>query len=169
MEGAYVCQFTNICVFCGSNPGKDRKFLKAAHTLGRVLAEKKIHLVFGGGGLGLMGVVSLAAHIGGSQVLSVIPRALTTTNITRMTIGLEIQVSIMHECISKMLEKFDAFIALPGGYGFISHSARQLLVSTSTADELIDKLQRFVYELDPVMAQLDWFERSSKKRRFDLT
>ncbi|KAF3453077.1 hypothetical protein FNV43_RR03511 [Rhamnella rubrinervis] len=160
-----------------------------------------------------MGTVSLAAHVGGSKVLGIIPKALTATNITGMTVGTEIQVSTMHERISKMLEKSDAFIALPGGYGtleeifqmlswsqlnihrkpigllnvnnffdgllsflnhaveqnFISHSARQLLVSASTADELIDKLQHFVHAPDPVMAQLDWSEQGSKKRRFDLT
>ncbi|KAF3448142.1 hypothetical protein FNV43_RR08853 [Rhamnella rubrinervis] len=77
-------------------------------------------------------------------------------------IGLEIQVSTMYERISKMLEKSDAFITLPGGYG-------QILVSASMADELIYKLQRFVHAPDPVMAQLDWTERDSKKCRFDLT
>ncbi|KAF3457800.1 hypothetical protein FNV43_RR02460 [Rhamnella rubrinervis] len=140
--------------------------------------------------------------MGGSNVLGIIPKTLTATNITGMTVGMEIQVSTMHERISKMLEKSDAFIALPGGYGtleknfqmlswsqlnihrkligllnvnnffdgllsflnyaveqnFISHSARQLLVSASTADELIDKPQRFVHAPDPVMAQLDWSE-----------
>ncbi|KAF3440993.1 hypothetical protein FNV43_RR19279 [Rhamnella rubrinervis] len=111
----------------------------------------------------------------------------------------------MHERISKMLEKFDAFIALIGGYGsleeifqmlswsqlnihrkpigllnvnnffdgllsflnhvveqnFISHSARQLLVSASTADELIDKLQHFVHAPDLVMAHIDWSEQGT--------
>ncbi|KAF3431774.1 hypothetical protein FNV43_RR26510 [Rhamnella rubrinervis] len=157
-----------------------------------------------------MGTISLAAHVGGSKVLGIIPKALTATNITWMTVGTEIQVSTMHERIYKMLEKSDAFIALPGGYGtlekkfqmlswsqlnihrkpigllnvnnffdgllsflnhaveqnFISHSARQLLVSASTADELIDKLQRFVHAPDPVMVQIDWSEQGSKKRSY---
>ncbi|KAF3432519.1 hypothetical protein FNV43_RR27259 [Rhamnella rubrinervis] len=155
MEGASVYRFTNICVFYGSSPRKDREFLKAVHTFDQVLAEKKIHLVFGGGSLGLMGVVSLVAHVGGSNVLGIIPKALTIPNITRMTVGREIQVSTMYERISKMLEKSDTFIALPDGY------ARQILVSALTTDELIDKLQSFVHELDPVMAQLDWSEREN--------
>ncbi|KAF3449811.1 hypothetical protein FNV43_RR05890 [Rhamnella rubrinervis] len=78
-----------------------------------MLTEKKIHLVFRGGSLDLMGAVSLVAHVGGSNVLGIIPRALTTPN---LTVGKEIQVSTMHERVSKMLEKSDAFIALPGGY-----------------------------------------------------
>ncbi|KAL5765094.1 hypothetical protein ACOSQ2_017688 [Xanthoceras sorbifolium] len=71
-------RFTNICVFCGSSSGKNREFEEAADQLGRVLAEKKIHLVYGGGNLGLMGRVSKAAYDGGSQVLGVIPKALSS-------------------------------------------------------------------------------------------
>ncbi|KAF3434643.1 hypothetical protein FNV43_RR21728 [Rhamnella rubrinervis] len=143
-----------------------------------------------------MEVVSLATYVGGSNILGIIPRALTTPNITGLTVRREIQVSTMHERISKMLEKSDAFIALPGDYGtleeifqlvswsqlnihrkpigllnvnkffdgllsfldhvveqnFISHLVRQIFVSASTADELIDKLQHFVHAPDPVMA-----------------
>ena len=72
MEGASVCRFTNICVFCGSSPGKGVEFLRAANTLGRVLAARKIHVVYGGGSFGLMGAVSTAAYLRGSQVLGII-------------------------------------------------------------------------------------------------
>ena len=213
MEGASACRFTNICIFCGSSPGKGVEFLRAANTLGRVLAARKIHVVYGGGSIGLMGAVSTAAYLGGSQVLGIIPKAFTVKNITGMTVGEELQVSSMHERMAHMLTKSDAFIALPGGYGtleeifqiiswaqlnihqkpigllnvnnffdgllsfldhaveqkFIPHSARRLLISASTADELIDKLHAFVYVSDPVMALMDWAEDKSKKRRLDLT
>ncbi|KAL5781198.1 hypothetical protein ACOSP7_006227 [Xanthoceras sorbifolium] len=110
-------RFTNICVFCGSSSGKNREFEEAADQLGRVLAEKKIHLVYGGGNLGLMGRVSKAAYDGGSQVLGVIPKALSVGGITGNTIG-EVQiVSDMHERKAEMFSHADAFIALPGGFG----------------------------------------------------
>ena len=57
MKGAYVHRFTNICVFCGSSLGKSVEFFRAINTLGRVLAARKIHVVYGGGSIGLMGAV----------------------------------------------------------------------------------------------------------------
>jgi len=66
----------NICVFGGSNPGKENEFLESANHLGQVLAERKIHLVYGGGSLGLMGGVSITVFLRGSQVLGVVPKAL---------------------------------------------------------------------------------------------
>ena len=97
MEGAFVRQYTNICVFCGSSPGKGVEFLRAANTLGRVLATRKIHVVYGGGSIGLMGTVSTAAYLGGSQVLGIILKTFKAKNITRMTVREELQVSSMHE------------------------------------------------------------------------
>ena len=76
MAGSSSPQIRNICVFGGSSPRKETEFLNSANHLGQVLAERKIHLVFGGGSLGLMGGVSIAAFLGGSQVLGVIPKAL---------------------------------------------------------------------------------------------
>ena len=95
MEGVVVRQFTTICVFCGSSLGNDRAFLQAAITLGKVLAERKISLVFGGGNIGLMGGVSIPAHVGGSQVLGIIPKAFSDKNIAGKTVGKELIVLIM--------------------------------------------------------------------------
>jgi hypothetical protein len=64
----------NICVFCGSSPGKEITFLELANHLGQVLAERKIHLVYGGGSLGLIGGVSIAVFLGESQVLGSSPK-----------------------------------------------------------------------------------------------
>ena len=75
MAGSSSHHIRNICVFGGSSPGKEKEFLESANHLGRVLAERKIHLVYGGGSLGLMGGVSMAAFLGGSQVLGVVPKA----------------------------------------------------------------------------------------------
>ena len=66
MAGPTSYHLKNICVFGGSSPGKEIAFLEAVNHLGQVLAERKIHLVYGGGSLGLMGRVSIAAFLGGS-------------------------------------------------------------------------------------------------------
>ncbi|XVF02779.1 hypothetical protein REPUB_Repub04eG0203500 [Reevesia pubescens] len=117
MEGTSVRQIKSVCVFYGSNPGKDEKFVNIANNLGRVLAERKIHLVYGGGSLGLMGYVVTAAHLGSSKVFGVIPRALAIGNTAGKTVGDEILVFCIHERINIMIANADAFIALPGGFG----------------------------------------------------
>jgi predicted Rossmann-fold nucleotide-binding protein len=81
MAGSSVPKIKNICVFGGSSPGKEKKFLESANHLGRVLAERKIHLVYGGGSLGLMGCVSISVFLGGSQVLGVVSKALAEGDI----------------------------------------------------------------------------------------
>jgi predicted Rossmann-fold nucleotide-binding protein len=68
MAGSSSHHRRNICVFSGSSPEKENDFLESANHLGQVLAERKIHLVHGGGSLGLMGGVSIAVILGGSQV-----------------------------------------------------------------------------------------------------
>jgi uncharacterized protein (TIGR00730 family) len=117
MAGSSTPKIKNICVFGGSSPGKEKEFLELANHLGRVLAERKIHLVYGGGSLGLMGGVSIAAFLGGSQVLGVVPKALSEWDIIGKTVGEELQVSTMSEQLFVMFNHVDAFIALPGGLG----------------------------------------------------
>ncbi|XVF02120.1 hypothetical protein REPUB_Repub04eG0148600 [Reevesia pubescens] len=117
MEGTSVRQIKSVYVFCGSNPGKDEEFVKITNNLGRVLVGRKIHLVYGGDSLGLMGCVATARHLGGSKVLSFIPRALATENTTGKTVRDEILLSCIHERTNIMIANADAFIALPGGFG----------------------------------------------------
>jgi uncharacterized protein (TIGR00730 family) len=117
MAGSSVPKIKNICVFDGSSPGKEKEFLESANHLSQVLAERKIHLVYGGGSLGLMGGVSIAAFLGGNQVLEVIPKALAEGYIIGKTVGEELQVSVMSERLSVMFNHADVFIALPGGLG----------------------------------------------------
>jgi len=117
MAGSSSHHIRNICVFGGSSPGKEKEFLESANHLGQVLAERKIHLVFGGGSLGLIGGVAIAAFLGGSQVLGVVPEALTKGDIIGKTIGEELQVSTMYDRLNAMFNHADAFIALPGSLG----------------------------------------------------
>jgi predicted Rossmann-fold nucleotide-binding protein len=97
MAGPSSYHIKNICVFGGSSPGKEMTFLESANHLGQVLGERKIHLVYGGGSLGLIGGVSIAAFLGDSQVLGVVPKALAKGDIIGKTIGEELQVSTMSD------------------------------------------------------------------------
>jgi len=81
MAGSSSHQIRNICVFAGSSPGKEKKFLESANHLGQVLVERKIHLVYGGGSLGLMRGVSITAFLEDNQVLGVVPKALAKGDI----------------------------------------------------------------------------------------
>jgi uncharacterized protein (TIGR00730 family) len=117
MAGSSSHHIRNICVFGGSSPGKEKEFLESANHLGQVLAERKIHLVYGEGNLGLMRGVLIAVFLGGSQVLEVVPKALAKGDIIGKTIEEELHVSTMSDRMNAMFNHADAFIALPGGLG----------------------------------------------------
>ena len=112
-----VQKLKNICGFCGSTYGHTSNFVEAAKDLGRILSEKKIHLIYEGGDLGLMGLVSLAANIRGSQVLGIIPKVLAKVNIIGKINCEELIVTCIHERLITMIKHVDAFIALPAGLG----------------------------------------------------
>ncbi|XP_077230399.1 cytokinin riboside 5'-monophosphate phosphoribohydrolase LOG7 [Tasmannia lanceolata] len=193
-------RFKRICVFCGSSPGKKVSYQEAAVQLGNELVEKRIDLVYGGGSVGLMGLVSQAVHDGGRHVLGVIPKTLMPREITGETVGEVRAVSDMHQRKAEMARQADAFIALPGGYGtleellevitwaqlgihkkpvgllnvdgyynsllsfidkavdegFISPSARRIIISAPTAKELVRELEEYVPEYDEVTSKLIW-------------
>ncbi|XP_004251148.1 cytokinin riboside 5'-monophosphate phosphoribohydrolase LOG3 [Solanum lycopersicum] len=110
-------KFKKICVFCGSSPGKKSSYKEAAVELGEELVSRNIDLVYGGGSIGLMGLVSQAVYSGGRHVLGVIPRTLMPREITGETVGEVKAVADMHQRKAEMAKHSDAFIALPGGYG----------------------------------------------------
>jgi uncharacterized protein (TIGR00730 family) len=91
--------------------------LELANHLGRVLAKRKINLVYEGGSLGLMGSVSTTVFLGGSQVLGIFPKALAKVDIIGKTVGEELQVSVMSKRMNAMFDHANAFNALPGGLG----------------------------------------------------
>ncbi|XVE79921.1 hypothetical protein DITRI_Ditri14bG0096000 [Diplodiscus trichospermus] len=122
MEGNSARQIKSICVFCGSNPRKKCKVSRGSNNLGKVLAKRKIHLVYGGGSLGLTGCVSTAAHVGRSQVLGIIPTALAEGNFVGKIVGEELRVPTLQDRIWKMLDNSNAFIALPGGIGTLEEN-----------------------------------------------
>ncbi|KAJ1297156.1 hypothetical protein BS78_01G356500 [Paspalum vaginatum] len=194
-------RFKRICVFCGSSQGKKMSYHDAAIDLANELVSRGIDLVYGGGGIGLMGLLSQAVHHGGRRVVGVIPRTLITVpEIIGETAGEVMAVADMHQRKAEMGRQSDAFIALPGGYGtleellevitwaqlgihckpvgllnvdgyydsllafidqateegFISPSARRIIVQAPTAQELMEKLEEYVPYYDRVASGLNW-------------
>ncbi|XP_008781256.1 cytokinin riboside 5'-monophosphate phosphoribohydrolase LOG3-like [Phoenix dactylifera] len=120
MEEAKVgksSRFKRVCVFCGSSTGKRDCYQDAAVELGKELVARKVDLVYGGGSIGLMGLVSGAVHSGGGRVIGIIPTTLMDKEITGETVGEVKAVASMHQRKAEMARHSDAFIALPGGYG----------------------------------------------------
>ncbi|XP_062098472.1 cytokinin riboside 5'-monophosphate phosphoribohydrolase LOG1-like [Humulus lupulus] len=116
-ESIIISRFKRVCVFCGSSSGKRDCYRDAALELGQELVSRKIGLVYGGGSIGLMGMVSQEVHRGGGHVLGIIPKALMHKEITGETIGEVRTVADMHQRKAEMARHSDCFIALPGGYG----------------------------------------------------
>lgn len=109
--------FRRICVFCGSNPGVNPVYKNAAAGLGRLLAERKIELVYGGGNVGLMGVLADAALEVGGRAIGVIPESLMAKEVGHQGLTELCVVASMHERKALMADLAEGFIALPGGYG----------------------------------------------------
>jgi uncharacterized protein (TIGR00730 family) len=106
-----------ICVYCGSSPGHDPAYRRAAREMGEALLDRDLGLVFGGGSVGLMGTVADTVLDGGGDVVGVIPEALEAKEVAHGGVT-ELQVvDSMHERKQRMVEHSDGFIALPGGLG----------------------------------------------------
>lgn len=106
-----------VCVYCGSGVGGHDGYADAARALGRALVERKIGLVFGGGRIGMMGVLAETVLAGGGEAIGVIPRHLEEKGLALNSVTALHVVETMHVRKAKMAELSDAFIAMPGGYG----------------------------------------------------
>jgi hypothetical protein len=106
-----------LCVFCGASSGNRPEYAAAAEALGRTLAERGIELVFGGGGIGMMGTLARAALAAGGKVTGVIPEALQKRELALPGMSELHVVGSMHERKALMAERSDGFVALPGGFG----------------------------------------------------
>lgn len=107
----------SVCVFCGASTGVNPAYREAAIALGQTIAQRGLTLVYGGGAVGLMGIVADAAMAAGGEVIGIIPEALKNaevghTGLTRLEV-----VDGMHARKARMAELSDAFVALPGGLG----------------------------------------------------
>jgi uncharacterized protein (TIGR00730 family) len=107
----------SVCVFCGSKPGTEPAYGRAARALGRTLARERITLVYGGGRVGLMGVLADAVLEAGGEAIGVIPKALVEREISHTGLPDLRVVGSMHERKAAMSELSEGFVALPGGTG----------------------------------------------------
>ncbi len=108
---------SSICVFCGARFGTDPAGREVATRLGELLAQQGIAMVYGGGGVGLMGLVANAALKAGGKVVGVIPRFLLQREAGHPALTETVVVETMHERKLSMFERSDAFVVLPGGIG----------------------------------------------------
>jgi len=106
-----------ICVFCGSSSGARAEYAQAAKALAKYLVAKNITIVYGGGHVGLMGILSGNARTAGGEVIGVIPHGLVAKEVADMQVKDLRIVDSMHERKAIMADLSDAFIAMPGGYG----------------------------------------------------
>jgi uncharacterized protein (TIGR00730 family) len=116
----------SICVFCGSGCGTDPMFAEATRQFGKILAEKRVGLVYGGGSLGLMGTLAMSVLDHGGRVTGVIPEFLTGREHVMARAQEIIVTRDMHERKRIMFERAEAFVALPGGIGTLEELVEQI-------------------------------------------
>jgi uncharacterized protein (TIGR00730 family) len=112
-----MAELRSICVYCGSNPGRSPDYAAAAERLGRDMAEAGVRLVYGGGSVGLMGIVARSVLDHGGQVTGIIPQFLKDREVMLKEVSELIVTADMHERKRIMFERSDAFVSLPGGIG----------------------------------------------------
>jgi hypothetical protein len=117
-----MAHINSVAVFCGSRTGNDPAYADAAQALGRGLAEAGVRLVYGGGRIGLMGILADAALAAGGSVLGVIPEFLTRREVAHAGITDIVVTDSMHSRKQRMVEAADAFVSLPGGLGTLDET-----------------------------------------------
>jgi uncharacterized protein (TIGR00730 family) len=145
----------SVCVFCGSSRGIDRAYTEAARSLGRTLAEANVRLIFGGGHVGLMGVLSNAALEAGGEVIGVIPGFLVERELAHSGLNDLRIVGSMHERKALMSELSDGFITLPGGTGTLEEFFEILTWAQLGEHEKPCGLLNVAGYYDPLLAVFD--------------
>ncbi len=112
---------SSVCVFCGSSPGNHSRFVNLATETGKAISARNLRLVYGGGGLGLMGASARAAHESGGKVLGIIPDFLLESERAYKAVEHRI-VPNMHDRKMMMFQESNAFIILPGGIGTLEEA-----------------------------------------------
>jgi uncharacterized protein (TIGR00730 family) len=119
-------QIKTVCVYCGSGPGSNPRFVEAAIALGKTFADNRIRLVYGGGSVGLMGAVAKSTLDHGGLVTGIIPDFLKSREQALTRVQEMIVTPDMHERKRLMFEHSDAFVALPGGIGTLEELVEQM-------------------------------------------
>ena len=145
----------NVCVFCGSSTGANAVYAEAAKELGLLLSKNKCSLVYGGGNIGMMGIIADEMLKNSSKVIGVIPDFLVQREVAHPGLSELIVVKTMHERKKRMADMTDLFIVLPGGMGTLDEMAEIL---TWKQLGLIDKpvgLLNVNGYFDPLIHQLE--------------
>lgn len=121
-----MARIDSVCVYCGASTGTDPLFAEQSRQFGRILASAGVGLVYGGGGVGLMGEVASAVALGGGKVTGIIPDFLVSRERAFAHEAEIIVVEDMHERKRMMFERADAFVALPGGVGTLEELVEQM-------------------------------------------
>lgn len=116
----------SVCVYCASSSGSNQAVIDSTVELGKLLAAEGIELVFGGGAVGLMGLIAETVMADGGEVTGIIPMPLMPKEVANRTITRLIEVDSMHTRKAKMIERSDAFVALPGGFGTLEELSEVL-------------------------------------------
>ena len=112
-----MAAIASLCVFCGSQTGRNPAYAAVARSLGAALAQRRITLVYGAGGIGLMGVVADAVLAGGGTAIGVIPEKLESLEVAHPGLTETVVTKDMFRRKRIMLDRADGFVILPGGYG----------------------------------------------------
>jgi len=167
---------SSVCVFCGSSFGRDPAWRAAAEATGRLLAEHGAEVIYGGGRVGLMGVVADAALAAGGRVTGIIPRHLARAEVEHGGLTELIETATMSERKVAMIDRSDAFVVLPGGLGTLDEllevltlrQLRQHAKPTVILDvggywsdlrRLFDRVVEEGYARPDIMGFLAWIER----------
>lgn len=145
----------SVCVFCGSSPGIDPAYAQAARSLGRTLAEANVRLVFGGGHVGLMGVISNAALEAGGEAIGIIPKSLVERELAHPGLTDLRIVGSMHERKAMMSDLSEGFITLPGGTGTLEEFFEVLTWAQLGEHEKPCGLLNVAGYYDPLLAVFD--------------
>ena len=143
-----------ICVFCGSQAGAREVYGEQARALGRAMAERGIGLVYGGGGIGMMGAVADAVTEARGEVIGVIPYALASKERARRDVDIRV-VNTMHERKAMMAELSDAFIAMPGGFGTLEEMMETITWGQLGIHQKPVGLLNVAGYYDPLIAMID--------------
>jgi uncharacterized protein (TIGR00730 family) len=143
-----------ICVFCGSQSGSREVYGEQARALGRAMAERGIGLVYGGGGIGMMGAVADAVIEARGEVIGVIPYALASKEQARRDVDMRV-VNTMHERKAMMAELSDAFIAMPGGFGTLEEMMETITWGQLGIHQKPVGLLNVAGYYDPLLAMID--------------
>jgi uncharacterized protein (TIGR00730 family) len=145
----------DICIYCGSSPGSRPEYAEAAREVGRVLADRGVGLVYGGGRVGLMGIVADAVLERGGRVIGVIPDPLATAEVAHNELTELHVVPDMHRRKAMMADRADGFLTMPGGIGTFEEFFETLTWAALKLHEKPMGILNVAGYFDPMLALLD--------------